>query len=93
MVTGLLVFSPNWGEDPGTSAATELANSKSNSVDAVAYVNATQCIIPLHDYVVESYKESCMVMTMPWVVEFLRMMKWDLVSKASDYYRSVLGKI
>jgi len=58
--------------------------STKNSINSM---NATSPILPIFDLICDSYETDNLTMTISWVVEYLRMSKWDFVSKFSRYYQ------
>jgi len=94
---GLVVFSPNWDLDSSSTHSYNVSNNISGpnnqsllttTKSSISNLNSTQALLPIYEVVLQSYKNNNLTLTIPWVVEYLRMMKWDSVSKLSRYYQS-----
>lgn len=48
-------------------------------------------VIAINDIVIDAYKEGILTLVIPWVLEFLRMMSWDSVSKKLPYYNETFS--
>jgi len=73
---GMLVFSPNWN----LSSVSATTNLTSGNMDInLPPINIKECIEG-------AWKQSRLVIVIPWVVQFLGMMKWDEVSRKLQYY-------
>ena len=88
---GMLVFSPHWN-----STSTDVINKTNAAVmadskEALAHLNCTTPIINLRAYIEESWRNGRLVVTIPWVVEFLRMASWDTVSLQASYYQKIFA--
>ena len=84
---GLVIFSPNWDLEPSNNSKTQNEALLLTTKNSIANVNATTPILPIYDLIAESYINNHLTMTISWVVEYLRMSKWDFVSKFSRYYQ------
>lgn len=88
---GFLVFSPNWNimshEGPGNDDRIIATSSD----DAIFHLNSTHPVLPLRQYIEDGWRNKRLVTTLPWVVDFLRMARWDNISKVSFYYQDVFG--
>ena len=71
---GLLVFSPNWNV------------SARDLVEETVTQHFTP-IIPINNIIKDAYKEGTLIPCIPWVLDFLRMMSWDPISKQIPYYK------
>eukprot|EP00571_Detonula_confervacea_P000080 CAMPEP_0172324684 /NCGR_PEP_ID=MMETSP1058-20130122/51971_1 /TAXON_ID=83371 /ORGANISM="Detonula confervacea, Strain CCMP 353" /LENGTH=1077 /DNA_ID=CAMNT_0013041025 /DNA_START=44 /DNA_END=3273 /DNA_ORIENTATION=+ len=73
---GMLVFSPNWDMSNGSSAADLLSENEDINLPPI---NIKECIEA-------AWKQYRLVVVVPWVVQFLGMMKWDEISRRFQYY-------
>jgi len=69
---GLLVFSPNW----------DLSSEREYDVSGVDSLPP----LDLKMHIVNAWNNYRLVVVIPWVVEFLSMMRWDVSSKKLPYY-------
>lgn len=74
---GFLVFSPYWKIS---------IPAKSSDIQMV---HSAQSPFPLKDYITVAYRDHSMIGVLPWVFEYLRMMKWSDISKRTSYYKDV----
>jgi len=80
---GLIVFSPNWSDNAINSSSVIGSNNNNNNNNALLVtaknsinnINATNPILPIYDLIIESYSNNHLTLTIPWVVEYLRMSK------------------
>jgi len=72
---GLLIFSPSW-HDSGVVGGTHY--------DRLSEFNPDLDVVGM---VERAYKERYLVITIPWVVEFLRMARWSPLQKSDDFKR------
>lgn len=72
---GLLVFSPNW-------------NVTLREEPTSHYFAPT---IPINNIIKDAYKAGVLISCIPWIVNFLRMMSWDSVSKRIPYYKETFS--
>lgn len=77
---GLLVFSPNWN-----------VNARDVIGDSLCHHFAP--VIPINNIVKDAYKEGNLILVVPWVLNFLRMMSWDSVSKQLPYYTETFSML
>jgi len=72
---GLLVFSPNWiSRQIMHSQKKGLLSSSSQPV------SNSELPIDLKDCIIASWKQYRLIVNVPWIIQFLRMMKWDSLS-------------
>lgn len=76
---GVLVFSPNWNVRVVDSAI------------GSAWGDDPDTDLPLFHYVEGAWKRRDLTTTIPWVVEFLQMTKWDASFFKSTYCQKLLG--
>ncbi|KAL9188571.1 hypothetical protein ACHAXT_006949 [Thalassiosira profunda] len=69
---GLLVFSPNWDISAGNG-------SDSPSIDNLPPIDVKGAVE-------DAWEQSRLIAVVPWVIQFLAMMKWDEVSRKTQYY-------
>lgn len=93
---GMLVFSPSW--DLSTNAHAGVASSAkgssaidSDAKESLAYLNCTSPIIDVRKYVQEGWRNCRLIVTIPWVVEYLRMATWDSISLQGSYYQKLFA--
>ncbi len=91
---GVLVFSPGW--DLSTSGGFAGNTKASGAIDtdskgSLAYLNCTQPIIDVGKYVEDGWRDCRLIVTIPWVVEYLRMATWDSVSLRASYYQKLFA--
>ena len=67
---GLLVFGPNWNLGQGS----DLSNT--NEYDAVKAIGDNSPPIELKDCILASWQQYRLIIVIPWVVQFLGMIKW-----------------
>ncbi|CAN0383711.1 unnamed protein product [Ectocarpus sp. 12 AP-2014] len=87
---GLLTFSPNWG-----ISALDSASSRHEPPLASANEQAqtTGCPLPLEAYLDHAWSTAGLMGAVPWMADFLRMMKWDEISAQANSYRRILGTL
>jgi hypothetical protein len=69
---GLLVFSPNWG----TGSEIHVLSAD----DTKSWIATTEPCLPFLEMIKSAWAHRQVVTVIPWVVEYLRMAKWDKVS-------------
>ncbi|KAI2500460.1 hypothetical protein MHU86_14005 [Fragilaria crotonensis] len=86
---GVLLFSPNWH----TSAVSGVLNSVSNDEISI-WTGATELsILPLLEVISKAKNKQHLLSTIPWVLELLRMAKWDAISMRSSTVRSIVARL
>jgi len=93
---GMLVFSPGWDLSVNGSAGFVGATKGNSTIDSdakesLAHLNCTNPIMDVRKYVEQGWKDSRLVVTIPWVVEYLRMATWDSVSLQASYYQKLFA--
>ena len=95
---GMLVFSPGWDLSTNASAGAGVASGAngsstidSDAKESVAFLNCTNPIIDVKKYVEEGWRDSRLIITIPWVVEYLRMATWDSISLQASYYQKLFA--
>lgn len=93
---GMLAFSPNWNLEESSSTAAENSLGSmtnvayvSSSIAAVRHLDATCPVIPIQEYIISAYENKCLTVILPWIISFLQMIKWDIISQSSCYYKRV----
>jgi hypothetical protein len=78
---GLLHFYHSWNLSVGVTVPMEspLMTLMINSAALRSKVNPSTCI-PLSKLIAESWKEGTLMLTSPWVLNYLRMLAWDRTS-------------
>ena len=76
---GFLIFSPSW-HDSGFVGGTHYDGLSEFDPD-----------LDVHGMVERAYKEMHLVITIPWVVEFLRMARWSPTLQKSDEFKRLLA--
>lgn len=88
---GVLVFSPNWNlnrqEHIGTSNSAQACASE----NAIIHLNTTEPVLRLKWFIEEAWRKRRLVADIPWIVEYLRMSKWDTVSQNTCYYQHIFA--
>eukprot|EP00752_Nemacystus_decipiens_P010018 g8932.t1 len=87
---GLLTFRPNWGV-PASEAASTTYEAPLASADEK--VHAVNCPLPLDAYLDHAWSTAGLMGAVPWMADFLRMMKWDEISTQAGFYQHVLSKL
>lgn len=72
---GTLLFSPNWHK----SGLTGILNAMSAD-EAGIWIGTIDIKLPLVDLIVEARNQNKLLCTIPWILELLRMVKWDTLS-------------
>ncbi|CAM9099606.1 unnamed protein product [Ectocarpus sp. 6 AP-2014] len=87
---GLLTFSPNWGISvlDSTSSRHEPPLASANE-----QAHTTGCPLPLEAYLDHAWSTAGLMGAVPWMADFLRMMKWDEISAQANSYRRILGTL
>jgi hypothetical protein len=86
---GVLLFSPNWH----TSAISGVLSSVSNDEISV-WTGATELsMFPLSDVIEKAKTKHHLLSTIPWILELLRMAKWDDISMRSSTVRSIFANL
>jgi len=88
---GMLVFSPHWNSTSTDAINKTNAAVMADSKEALAHLNCTTPILNLRAYIEECWRNGRLVVTIPWVVEFLRMASWDTVSLQASYYQKIFA--
>ena len=93
---GMLVFSPGWDLSTNANAGVASSAKGSNAIDSdakesLAYLNCTNPIMDVRKYVEEGWRNCRLIVTIPWVVEYLRMATWDSVSLQASYYQKLFA--
>uniref|UniRef100_A0A7S1BNA0 Codanin-1 C-terminal domain-containing protein n=1 Tax=Corethron hystrix TaxID=216773 RepID=A0A7S1BNA0_9STRA len=87
-----IIFSPGWtlAEDNNMSADVD---SEANQTDADSLLEQySQTGFPLKELVLDAWRQRRLIAVIPWVIEYLRMMKWDsVIVRRSLYYGEVLA--
>ncbi|CAM9114119.1 unnamed protein product, partial [Ectocarpus fasciculatus] len=85
---GLLTFCPNWG-----ISALDSASSRHEPPLASANKQAqtTGCPLPLEAYLDHAWSTAGLMGAVPWMADFLRMMKWDEISAQVESLFQDLG--
>ena len=86
---GVLLFSPNWH----TSAISGVLNSISNDELSIWTKTTELTILPLSELIDEAKSKHHLLCTIPWIVELLRMAKWDVISMRSSTVESIVVKL
>lgn len=50
-------------------------------------------IIPLHSLIQDAFRDGKLIVTIPLILNFMRMIQWDRISMKSNYYQEVLGML
>eukprot|EP00903_Cladosiphon_okamuranus_P015730 g14518.t2 len=87
---GLLTFRPNWGVPASDAASTTCMPPLPSAHEKV---HAAHCPLPLNAYLDHAWSTAGLVGAVPWMADFLRMMKWDEISAQAGFYRNVLSKL
>ena len=93
---GMLVFSPGWNLSTNGSGGFAGNTKASGAIDAdskesLAYLNCAQPVIDVRKYVEVGWRDCRLIVTIPWVVEYLRMATWDSVSLQASYYQKLFA--
>lgn len=93
---GMLVFSPGWDLSTNANAGVASSTKGGNTIDSdakesLAYLNCTNPIIDVKKYIEEGWRDCRLVVTIPWVVAYLRMATWDSVSLQASYYQKLFA--
>ncbi|CAN0104280.1 unnamed protein product [Scytosiphon promiscuus] len=88
---GLLTFCPNWGVL--APDATSTSTTHGSTVRSVTEKAPTTCPLPLETYLNHAWSTAGLVGAVPWMADFMRMMKWDEVASQASYYRRILGTL
>ena len=93
---GMLVFSPGWDLSTNANAGVASSAKGSNTIDSdakesLANLNFTNPIMDVRKYVEEGWRNCRLIVTIPWVVEYLRMATWDSVSLQASYYQKLFA--
>ena len=93
---GMLVFSPGWDLSTNANAGVASSAKGSNTIDSdakesLANLNCTNPIMDVRKYVEEGWRNCRLIVTIPWVVEYLRMATWDSVSLQASYYQKLFA--
>ncbi|CAB1106654.1 unnamed protein product [Ectocarpus sp. CCAP 1310/34] len=87
---GLLTFSPNWGISALDSASSRHEPPLASTNDQA---QMTGCPLPLEAYLDHAWSTAGLMGAVPWMADFLRMMKWDEISAQANSYRRILGTL
>jgi hypothetical protein len=82
---GVLLFSPNW-HPSGVSDVLKSASTE----DLEIWTSVTDIPLPLCDFIENARNEHRLFGTIPWILELLRMAKWDKISIQSGPYSQLL---
>jgi hypothetical protein len=85
---GVLLFSPNW-HPSGVSDVLKSASTE----DLEIWTSVTDIPLPLCDFIENAQNEHRLFGTIPWILELLRMAKWDKISIQSRSIQSVVTKL
>ncbi|CAM9972115.1 unnamed protein product [Ectocarpus sp. 4 AP-2014] len=58
-----------------------------------AQAQTTGCPLPLEAYLDHAWSTAGLMGAVPWMADFLRMMKWDEISPQANSYRRILGTL
>lgn len=84
---GYLIFSPNWHET-GVDLNKMQAVTGSDGIQQLEGLG-----LSLLSRVNDAYDSGTILLTLPWVVEVLRMSKWDSISQTSKSFRQILANL
>ena len=83
---GLLAFSPFY--EKKNSAVME------QKYEAIEHANLHQLALSINEYIYEALKSGNLITVIPWIVEYLSMLRWDtFYNKHSSYLRRVIGTL
>jgi hypothetical protein len=81
---GVLLFSPNWHKN----SVSIVLNSVSTE-EAAVWTSTAEIKLPLLNLIEEARNENRLISTVPWILELLRMGKWDTLSFRSPPVEAV----
>jgi hypothetical protein len=91
---GVLAFSPNWIETETIGllggSGPPLQSSSLTATDEML----EDVIIPFFDmkqFIEKGWKEQKLIITIPWIISYLQMIKWDESSMKKAYYRYIVS--
>ncbi|CAM9308474.1 unnamed protein product [Hapterophycus canaliculatus] len=91
---GLLTFCPNWGISASDMASTAHEFHVGRAAEEAChedFAQPTTCPLPLEVFLNHAWATAGLVGAVPWMADFLRMMKWDEVSSQVESLFQDLG--
>jgi len=90
---GVLVFSPNWNsvqsDDHDVLGNISNIASASSTFDAQRHLDLSSPVLPFFGFLQKALEKRSLIAIIPWVLDYLRMSKWDLISQRSNYYQNL----